>query len=287
MLTAILGGIGAALCFTCSSICASSSSRKIGPGSTLSWVMSLGLVLIIVPLAVFGNTHGFTAKTGLYLAISGITNVVGLRIQYVCYRRAPVGIVAAIASTEGVIAAVIATFFGERMPGATVWLLLLITGGVVLAAATRDQPEAGSEFKGKIKLDSIGLLVVVALLFGVCLFTTAKAGNSLSLVWVLVPARLCGTLMFTVPLVATKKLVVTRKTFWLGLAAGTAEVTGILSYAFGARTNIAIAAVLSAQFAALTPIVAFVLFKERLHKHQVLGICLVLIGVAIVSVLEA
>lgn len=284
MLIAVLGGFGAALCWTCSTICASSSSRRIGPSSTLSWVMSLGMGLIIVPLVIVGNPDELSTRTVFLLVIAGLTNVIGLRIQYVCYNRAPVGIVAAVASTEGVIAAVIAAAFGEPIQGITIWLLLVITVGVVLAAATRDEPADGSGVRGRIRLDSIGLLAFVALLYGVTLFTTAKAGNSVPLIWVLVPARLFGTLMFTAPLVVTRRLRVTRSTFWLGMAAGFAEVFGILCFAFGARKNIAISAVLAAQFAAITPFVAFFLFKERLHKHQVIGIGIVIIGVTAVSV---
>jgi drug/metabolite transporter (DMT)-like permease len=287
MLVAVIGGLGAALCFTVSSICASSSSRKIGATSTLSWVMSIGLGVMIVPVAIAGNPDVIHGRSLLLLVIAGVSNVVGLRVQYVCYNRLPVGIVAAVSSTEGVIAALIATAFGEPIRVATLWLLLLITFGVVLAAATRDEPDPESDLRRKIKLDSIGLLLVVAVLFGVSLYTTAEAGKDLPLVWVLVPARLCGSLIFTAPLLVTRKLRVTRTTFWLCFAAGCAEIVGILSYAFGARKNIAIAAVLAAQFAALTPLAAFLLFKERLNKRQILGIGVVVVGVAIVSLIDA
>jgi drug/metabolite transporter (DMT)-like permease len=45
--------------------------------------------------------------------------------------------------------------------------------------------------------------------------------------------------------------------------------------------------VLSSQFAALAAVAAYVLFKERLSRIQLLGVCTVLVGVALLSALRA
>ena len=52
-------------------------------------------------------------------------------------------------------------------------------------------------------------------------------------------------------------------------AAGAAEVLGVLSYAIGARHDLPVAAVLSAQFAVLTAVAAFFIHGQRLSRRQV------------------
>ena len=52
-------------------------------------------------------------------------------------------------------------------------------------------------------------------------------------------------------------------------------------------TNVAVAAVLSSQFATLAAIGAYVLFGERLTRIQLYGVTSVIAGVALVSALSA
>ena len=54
-----------------------------------------------------------------------------------------------------------------------------------------------------------------------------------------------------------------------------------------AQDGIATAAVLSSQFAAIAAVVAFFLFGERLTRVQVVGVVVIAIGVATLSVLRA
>jgi drug/metabolite transporter (DMT)-like permease len=102
---------------------------------------------------------------------------------------------------------------------------------------------------------------------------------------VLLPARLFGTLLLAAPLASRRKLRITRRTFPLVLAGGAGEVVGLVCYAFAARHQLAVAAVLASQCAAITPIAGFFLFGDRLRRHQVAGIIIVVAGVVTLSVL--
>ena len=51
----------------------------------------------------------------------------------------------------------------------------------------------------------------VALLFGVTLYTTGRAGQQVSVLWALVPARLFGSALVTAPLAARRRLRLTRR----------------------------------------------------------------------------
>jgi len=279
---ALLGGLGAAVCWAVAALCASTASRAIGSGSTLAWVMGLGLALVVLPTALFAPASQLTPRIVGLIVLSGATNVVGLRLEYVAFRRGKVGVISAIASTEGVIAAVIAVVLGAHLAPATAAVLLAVAVGVVLAAA---RPDPGSALEGATR--SALLAIPVALLFGVSLYSAGKVGSEASVFWVLVPARLLGTVFMLAPLAARHTLRLTRHALPLVLGAGAGEVLGILSYELGARHGIAVAAVLASQFAALAALGAFLLMGERLTRLQLAGLVVIAAGVALLAVLQA
>jgi drug/metabolite transporter (DMT)-like permease len=303
VLIAVAGGLGGAICFAVAALCASSSSREIGAASTLAWVMALGLGILVVPIALVGNPSRLSGDTVALLCTAGLSNVIGLHLEYVAFRRVAVGIVVAVASTEGMVAAVLSSVFGTPLAASTVVLLVVITIGVVLAAAHLDPPgdgSAGSQVQQGPRSSAIGvmkrldgsrtrsalLVVPVALLFGITLYATGRAGTEAPIIWALLPARLFGTLLITSPLLVRRKLRISRRTFPLVLSGGVAEVVGLVSYTFGARHELAVAAVLASQCAAITTVAAFFLFGERLRRHQVLGIATVVVGVVTLSALR-
>jgi drug/metabolite transporter (DMT)-like permease len=311
-LLAVLGGLGAAVCWTVSALCASSASQAIGADSTLGWVMLIGLVLVIPPTAVLASPAGLSPAVIGLLAAAGATNVVGLLVEYVAFRRGKVGLVTAIASTEGMVAAVISAVAGARLSLTTGLLLGLVTLGVAVAAASPDADAPADEARPAAPADDErptapageerpaggapdgtsprrrrlpwGVLAVsTALLFGVSLYTTGRAGEQVSLLWTVVPARVFGSALVAAPLAARRRLRLTRWALPLVVAAGAAEVLGVLSYAFGARHDLPVAAVLSAQFAALTAVAAYFIHGQRLGRRQLAGLAAVVAGVTLLA----
>ena len=293
-LLAVLGGLGAAVCWTVSALCASSASQAIGADSTLGWVMLIGLVLVIPPTAVLASPSGLSPAVLGLLAAAGATNVVGLLVEYVAFRRGKVGLVTAIASTEGMVAAVISAVAGARLSLITGLLLGLVTLGVAVAAASPDadapadeeRPAEGAADGSSPRRRRIPwgvLAVATALLFGVSLYTTGRAGEQVSLLWTVVPARVFGSALVAAPLTARRRLRLTRRALPLVAAAGAAEVLGVLSYALGARHDLPVAAVLSAQFAALTAVAAYFIHGQRLSRRQLAGLAAVVAGVTLLA----
>ena len=121
------------------------------------------------------------------------------------------------------------------------------------------------------------------LCFGASLFATARIGDTLPLIWALIPARAIGVVVVALPLVASRTLKLTRPAVPLVVVSGLCEVGGFASYTIGARHGIAISAVLASQFAAFAAVAAFFLFRERLTRLQVLGIAAIAVGVAVLS----
>ena len=85
------------------------------------------------------------------------------------------------------------------------------------------------------------------------------------------PARLVGILVIAIPLLLLRRLRLNRAAVPFVLVTGLTEVLGIALFAFGAREGIAIASVMSSQFAAIAAVAAVILLRERLARVQVSG----------------
>ena len=281
---AILGGLGAATVFAATTLCSSRSTRMIGAGPVLGWVMIVG-TLVVVPLAAAQGVPGGLDRESLgWLAIAGFGNVVGLLLAYSALRLGKVGIVAPIVSTEGAIAAVISVIAGEDLGGAVGATLGVIALGILLAASTQEAQETSAQAADwVVALYALG----AAVSFGFSLYATARVSASLSIVWALVPARIVGVAVVALPLALMGRLLLTRPALPLVLASGFAEVAGFALFAVGSRHGIAVSAVLSSQFGAIAGGAAYILFRERLARVQLVGVVLIVAGVSVLSALQA
>jgi drug/metabolite transporter (DMT)-like permease len=280
---AILGGLGAALMWGTATLCTSRSSRQLGAGSVLGWVMLAGLV-IVVPLAfASGVPPALDAGVGRWLLLSGAMNVIGLALVYEALRLGKVGIVSPVTSTEGAIAALLAVLAGETLGVPTALLLVVITLGIVLAS----RPAEEHQLEDPHPLASTLMSVGAAATFWVGLYASGRVSDLVPVVWVILPARVLGALFVALPLALRGKLRLTRESAPLVVTAGLCEIAGMASYALGARHGIAVAAVLASQFAAVAAIGAYVLFHERLSAVQRTGAGVILLGVAVLTAVNA
>ena len=281
---AIAGGAGAALVFATVTLCNSRSSRMIGPTQLLAWVMLIGLAVIAPLVAVRGVPAGLDVRSGAWLAVAGVGNVLGLLLAYAALRRGKVGVVAPLVSTQGAIAALIAVLAGETIAAAAGFLLVVIALGVALASVAPGERRAeGARHDPRATLYALG----AALAIGWSLYATARASIDLPVVWALLPSRAIGVAAVTVPVALRSGLRMTRRALPLVAVSGVCEVAGFALFAFGARHGIAVAAVLSSQFAAIAAVGAFVLLGERLTRLQLTGVALVAAGVGALSGVQA
>jgi drug/metabolite transporter (DMT)-like permease len=278
---AILGGFVAAIAWAASTLCTSRASRMIPPASVVAWVALVGLVALAPFLLSQGVPANLNAGDTAWLAGSGVGNVAGLLLAYRAFRDGAVVLLAPLISTEGAIAALIAILAGERVTPAGAAALVVIACGVALAALHAGGPHQAAADSGR----GVALAGLAAVCFGVGLYATGRVG-SLPLAWVILPARLVGTVLVASILMATGRLRLVRPAAPLVLAAGLCEVVGFGSFALGARHDVAVTAVVGAQFAAITAIVAYLLFGERLTRIQVVGVVTLLAGVTTLSVVR-
>jgi drug/metabolite transporter (DMT)-like permease len=281
---AVLGGLGAATAWALSTLCSSRSSRMMEPQSVVALVMFVGLLIAGPLAAIDGVPARLNAESATWLTISGGGNVAGLILVYKALRIGQVALVAPIVSSEGAIAAAIAVLVGESLAPAVGFGLALAAVGVCLSAVPN--ADATEHARGGHNA-AAGMAVVAALIFGLSLYATGRAGATLPSSWVALSARLIGTVALAIPLAATGRLRVTARALPLIAIAGVCEVLGFYSYTAGARHGIAIAAVLASQFATLATLGGYAMFGERLSRIQLAGVICVIAGVTLISAANA
>jgi uncharacterized membrane protein len=283
---AIVGGLGAAAAWAVSMLTASRATRLIGPSSVLAWVLLTGLCIVLPWAASEGVPDGLDSSSATWLLLAGAGNVVGLLCSYSAMRVGKVALIAPIVSTEGAIAALLAVLTGEDVAEGAAVALAAIAVGIALAAVPRDEgvgvvPDAGSSWRVP------ALALAAACSFGVSIYATGRASASLPIAWAVLPPRVIGVLVVFVPLAVSARLVLTRRAVPFVVVSGIAEVVGFASYAVGSRDSVAVAAVLASQFAAIAAVAAYILFRERLGRLQLVGVVTIVVGVTVLTWLQA
>jgi len=288
---AIVGGLLTAVLWASTLLGSARAARLIGAWSTLGWVMLIGLAVTVPLIALTGSGVDLTPTYGGQLAVAGIANTGGLLLGYMALRRGKVAVVGPIVSTEGAIGALLAIAAGDALTATAGVLLALVAVGVVFASFehpsdrivadgdTRPNPDE----TGRSAAVTAALAVGAALLFGVNLFVTSRIATALPLAWSILPARLAGFVLVSVPLIAMGRLRMRREAAPFVVLVGFAEVAGIATFALGARDSAPITSVMASQFAGIAAIAAFILFGERLGRVQVVGVVVIAVGVALLA----
>lgn len=269
-------------------LASSRSSRMIGPMSVLGWVMAVGLAVAIVP-ALLGPPVDLEASTIAGLIGLGFSHNIGLLLAYRALTIGRVSIVAPITATEGGLAAVIAVVLGEPLAPEVAVVLAVIAAGVVLAAAERTRADDDPARADPRHTRTAALYALAAaFVFSVGLVLGGKLGaGGVPVAWVIVASRTVGVLLIVVPLLARGRFRITQRALPLVLASGVLEAAGTATYVTAASQDIAVAAVLSSQFAAIAAIGGFVLFGERLQRLQVVGVAVIALGITALAAMQA
>ena len=283
---AILGGGGAALAWGVGLVCSAQSTRRIGSAVTLAWVMTIGLALIAVPLAI-SRTPSLDVGVSLWLVAGGVGEFTGMLLTYLALRHGKVGVVGPIVSAEGAIAAVVAILAGESLAAGQGLALAAVATGVVLIARTRSGDREHRRARSIDGRTPILLAIGAAVSFGIALYGIGRAGAHVPLVWAVLPPRLIGVLALALPLAARGSLRITRETAPYAAAAGACDVLGFYAYAWGARHELAITAVLATLGGAVAAAVSRVVFDERLSPTQIAGAAAIVTGVATLTAMTS
>jgi drug/metabolite transporter (DMT)-like permease len=278
----ILFGLMTAVFFAAGTLASSRLVRMIGPLSAISGMMLVGLVIITPMIFISGVPEKLNATNAMWLIVGGLGNLSGLLLAYAAFRIGKVGVVAPILCTEGAIAATISGLAGESIAPIVIFLLLVIVGGVVLAAFAPDPVPVENEQPLKAAL----IATTGAIIFGIGLFATGNISGELPLEWILLPARIVTLICIAFPLLVLRKFRMTRPAAPLILLAGLAEIFGYAAYTSGAAQSVAITAVLASLFAPISAVAAYLLFREQLGRQQVIAVVVIVTGVVTLTLVS-
>jgi drug/metabolite transporter (DMT)-like permease len=241
--------------------------------------MGVGLVMLVPLLIWSGVPRGLDGSSVGWLAVGGAANVVAFLLAYSAFGRGKVGAVTPIISTEGAFAAIFAVAGGERLGVGVAVALAVIAAGVIVAAL----PDPETAAQGSHDPKALMLALASAVGYGLGLYGVGRASKGVPIVWVLLPARLIGAVLVTLPMALRGRLIVTRRAFPYVVGLALFEMLGLALYSDGARDSLAVTAVLASQFAALATLAAAIFFRERLARRQVAGLVTIAVGVAVLS----
>lgn len=280
---AIVGGLGAAVLWSASTLATSRSTKIVTPTTVLAWVMTLGAAMTAPFALIAGVPETLGGEELAWLVTSGLANLYGLLLSYSALRVGKVGLVAPITSAQGAGAALIAVVAGERIASGSGAMLALIAAGVMFASISGATEEVEERRDGR----AAALAGSAALLFGFGLYASGRVAGDVPIAWVVFIPRLVGTVTFALPMATLGRVRMSGRALPFVMVSAVCEIAGLAFFLVAAREGIAVAAILSSQFAALAAVGAYVLFGERLRRIQVAGVVAILVGVAVLTGLQA
>ena len=238
--------------------------------------MNVVTVIYVVPLAlvVDGVPHPSGRDVAWGLAY-GVAMSVALLAAFQALTIGPVGLVAPVISTEGAIAAVGGVLLGDHVAGTTGAALAVCVIGVVLSGLQVSQA-------GHADRRAFTWAVAGAFLFGATLLASSRAVG-LGPVTTVAVGRAVACVVFSAPVLAQARFTRPVGVWRLVFANGMLDLVGFSAFVAASRHGVAVPAVLGSQYAALTVVVGFVAFRERLGRVQWIGIALTIVGTAVVA----
>ena len=278
-MTGLLGGLFCAIFWCGAGTCSATCARVWTPVRSLAMGCLIGAIAIpIVALAWVGVPHA-PLSDWLWALGYGIGTMIALAMIFRAYSMAKVGLVSAIVSTNGTIAALVSVVvLGESLPPAAIVATLIVGTGVCLAALREGDPATGPRGGS----DRLGAAFA---LLGACGFAAAvlcgAQADTLDPIWVVGVGRLFGLVVVTLPIALLGRLPrLDREILPYAIGSPLLDAAGFSALLIGSQDGVAIPAVLSTLSAVFLALVGHLVFRERMSRLQWAGALTTLAGVA-------
>jgi len=263
-------------------------TRRVGTRWALLAIQALSLVAWGLILAGhFSPAPGSIppALWGILLA-TAVCHVLGLAFVYRAFEIGNLAIVSPISSAFAVVTAALSLLSGERLPALVLLGSALLIVGVTLATRARTEGPSPHALRGVP--EALASAIAFGTMFWLFYFYVQPAlGYTIPLVALKVAAVAGSALAFLRRPAPSGESAPSSLALLAALAAGAAlaDTLAWLTYIEGTHTAYAtVVTALASLFSAVTVLLAWRFFRERLAPHQWLGIAVILIGILIVSV---
>lgn len=275
----ILLALISALCYGAGDFTAGLASRRLSAGIVTAAAQTMGLLAALVAVVLFPGV-GPRASALEWGALSGVGSTIG---TLSLYQGLAAGSMTIVATLSGVLTAVIPVIVGVAL-GNT--LSALAAAGIVIAVPAillvSWQP---GETRGARGGALYGALAGAG--FGLLFIALDRAGTR-SGAWPLVPGQLVSVLLLAPLAIRTlRRSERSPRPIAVTLTIVTGLLSGLANIAFLAATGhgeLAIIAVLSALYPAVTVLLARAFLAERWTRHQAIGLVAAAAAVVLVSV---
>jgi len=281
-LLSILFGLTAALGWGAGDFTGGLASRKTGAYRAVLYSEVIGAVLLFFVVGISGESVPII-KVWLLSTIAGAIGTFGLILLY---RAMTTGLMSVAAPVSALLAAslpVLAGIFKDGVPKIltvfgfvfaffAIWMISQSKGGVTDILA---------------HLSDLKLPLLAGIGFGSYFILMHEATSTGATVWPMVASRIGGTLLISVYMLITRvSWKVEDTSAWPMLTLnGILDVSGNVFFILaGQAGRLDVAAVLSSLFPGATVVLAWIFLKERLSRHQWIGIVSALVAIVLMTI---
>lgn len=290
----ILLGLSAALSWGLADFLARFITRRVGTLRTLLYMQVAGFLLLTPVLTQLGGWGHLADGSGwrpwAWGALAGAINTGAMLALYRSFEIGKFAIVAPVSASYPALTVLLSIAAGERLTaGRGAGIVLTLIGVVLAAAAPRPvgaKPEAGAgtEAKNAGVLWAIAAAAGFGVMFWLLGFRVTPRVGAAAGVWII---RLTSmTLALAAVLMARQPVRLRPATLgWTVLGAGLFDTGGFVCNNLGVLTEqVAVVSVLTSLYGVVTVALAAIFLGERLAMRQWIGVALIFLGLAWISV---
>jgi len=281
-LLSIIFGLSAALGWGAGDFTGGLASRKTGAYRAVFYSEAIGLVALFFVVAISGES----IPNGRVWILSTIAGAVGTFGLILLYRAMTTGLMSVAAPVSALLAASLPVLVGIFKDGVPKVLTVFGFGFAFFAIWMISQSKGGvTDILGH--LSDLKLPLLAGIGFGSYFILMHEATSTGATVWPMVASRVGGTLLISVYMLITRvSWNVEDTSAWIMLTLnGILDVSGNIFFILaGQAGRLDVAAVLSSLFPGATVVLAWIFLKERLSRHQWIGIVSALIAIVLMTV---
>jgi uncharacterized membrane protein len=243
--------------------------------------------LMMVAIILFDGIPASSTLDAVALCVGlSIANTVATLMLYRALSIGKISIASPVTSTFGGVALILALLAGDTISTGSVFSLVLMLVGIIFVSIVPDSPDTADQGNG---LKGLPEAILSALLFGLYFWGIQFVVGPLG---AYVPT-LIGRIVTVVLLTAAARplhqnVEAPSRSFWLKIiAAAVISTIGEVAYNLGVQgTTPGIVAVLSSLFSPVTVLLALIFLRERLARHQWIGVGIIFIATLLIGIFQ-